>query len=170
MKLLNSSMTIIALYLFLTGATSNPVVVPGPICAPLDKNISAPRDAMTLDGSGYFEPICETSISGDMLFNFNSYRLKRGSAPIIENWYKLIVASNSKFYIDGHTDSIGSDLYNFKLSQRRAETVRNELIKMGISPDRLTARGFGESKPIANNDTDAGRSRNRRAEIIPSDK
>jgi len=65
--------------------------------------------------------------------------------------------------IEGHTDSIGSDKYNMDLSQRRAESVKKYMIdKFGISPSRLTAKGYGESKPIADNNTDEGRQRNRR--------
>ncbi|MBW2180218.1 MAG: OmpA family protein [Deltaproteobacteria bacterium] len=65
--------------------------------------------------------------------------------------------------IEGHTDSRGSDQYNQSLSQRRADSVRQYLIdKFGISASRLTAKGYGESKPIADNNTAQGRQRNRR--------
>ena len=65
--------------------------------------------------------------------------------------------------IEGHTDSRGSDAYNQGLSQRRADSVRQYLIdKFGVSPSRLTAKGYGESKPIADNNTAEGRQRNRR--------
>jgi outer membrane protein OmpA-like peptidoglycan-associated protein len=65
--------------------------------------------------------------------------------------------------IEGHTDSRGSDTYNQALSQRRADSVRKYLIdKFGISASRLTAKGYGESKPIADNNTAEGRQRNRR--------
>lgn len=65
--------------------------------------------------------------------------------------------------IEGHTDSRGSAEYNQSLSQRRADSVRQYLInKFGISPSRLTAKGYGESKPIADNNTDEGLQRNRR--------
>jgi len=65
--------------------------------------------------------------------------------------------------IEGHTDSVGSDAYNLKLSERRAEAVRNALItRYGIAEDRLSAKGFGKSQPIASNDTAEGRAQNRR--------
>lgn len=65
----------------------------------------------------------------------------------------------------GHTDNVGKERYNLKLSQRRAENVKNYLIKSyGISASRLTTRHFGESSPIASNDTDEGRQRNRRVD------
>jgi len=69
--------------------------------------------------------------------------------------------------IEGHTDSRGSDAYNQGLSQRRADSVRQYLIdKFGISASRLTAKGYGESKPIADNNTAQGRQRNRRVVAV----
>ena len=69
--------------------------------------------------------------------------------------------------IDGHTDSDGSDAYNQKLSERRAKSVREYLIqKLGMNGKQLTAIGFGESKPVAGNDTDAGKAENRRIEAV----
>jgi OOP family OmpA-OmpF porin len=68
--------------------------------------------------------------------------------------------------IEGHTDSIGTDAYNQKLSERRARTVRDHMVGQGIAADRITTRGFGESKPIASNETAEGRAQNRRVEIF----
>lgn len=72
-----------------------------------------------------------------------------------------------KVEVAGHTDSRGSDDYNMALSQRRADAVRTYLIGKGIAADRLTAKGYGESSPVADNDTDANRHKNRRVELIP---
>ena len=66
--------------------------------------------------------------------------------------------------ISGHTDSTGSEAYNQKLSERRAISVKEEIVKQGISPDRLDAKGYGEEKPIATNKTKEGRQANRRVE------
>jgi outer membrane protein OmpA-like peptidoglycan-associated protein len=71
--------------------------------------------------------------------------------------------------VGGHTDSMADDAYNMQLSQRRAETVRAYLIRAGISAKRLEARGYGETRPIAPNDTEAGRARNRRVELTRID-
>lgn len=79
----------------------------------------------------------------------------------LENW------GNVNIEVAGHTDSIGTDEYNIKLSQRRAEAVRNYLISKGIAADRLIAKGYGESQPVADNATEAGRFKNRRVELIP---
>lgn len=71
-----------------------------------------------------------------------------------------------KVELAGHTDNVGSDSYNLKLSNERAETVRNALIDQGIDAKRLTARGYGTSQPIAPNDTEEHRALNRRTEMI----
>lgn len=70
-------------------------------------------------------------------------------------------------YIDvmGHTDSTGTDSYNQQLSERRAQAVANYLIQRGVNPARIATRGYGESSPIASNETEAGRQQNRRVEI-----
>jgi len=72
---------------------------------------------------------------------------------------------NAKFSIEGHTDSVGSDVSNLKLSESRASSVMTFLIEKGVASNRLTSTGFGESKPIADNATNEGRAKNRRVEI-----
>ncbi|AXP79294.1 Outer membrane porin F precursor [Mariniflexile rhizosphaerae] len=72
---------------------------------------------------------------------------------------------NAKFSIEGHTDSVGSDVSNLKLSESRASSVMTFLIEKGVASNRLTSTGFGESKPIADNTTNEGRAQNRRVEI-----
>ncbi len=72
-----------------------------------------------------------------------------------------------KVKLEGHTDGIGSDEYNQRLSVRRAEAVKNYLIKAGaVSADRITAEGFGKTRPVASNKTKQGRAKNRRTEIL----
>ena len=77
------------------------------------------------------------------------------------------LSSYNQTYIDvlGHTDSTGSDAYNQTLSQRRAQSVSDYLAGRGVAPARIASRGYGESQPIASNDTDTGRGENRRVEI-----
>ena len=67
--------------------------------------------------------------------------------------------------IAGHTDNVGKDADNLKLSQQRAEAIQNYLVKKGIQPSRLTAKGYGATLPIADNSTDEGRQKNRRTEV-----
>ncbi len=107
---------------------------------------------------------------GDVLFNVNKAELSSGG---INNVRKLADFLNKypqrKVMIEGHTDSRGSDTYNQALSERRAEAVQKALGNMGVSSERVTTRGYGESSPAATNDTAAGRQINRRVEIVLSD-
>jgi OOP family OmpA-OmpF porin len=66
--------------------------------------------------------------------------------------------------VAGHTDSVGPDAYNQKLSQRRADAVKQVLVKDGVAANRVTSVGYGESRPVADNATEAGRAVNRRVE------
>lgn len=68
--------------------------------------------------------------------------------------------------IEGHTDDVGEDDFNQKLSERRAASVRRALLKRGVPASRLTTHGYGESSPIAPNATPAGRAKNRRVEFV----
>ena len=72
---------------------------------------------------------------------------------------------NTKWEIDGHTDNVGKPDKNMDLSNRRAASVKNYFISKGINADRLNSQGFGDTKPIADNKTSAGRAQNRRVEI-----
>jgi outer membrane protein OmpA-like peptidoglycan-associated protein len=72
----------------------------------------------------------------------------------------------SKIVVEGHTDSQGAADYNQELSQRRAQTVRDYLVSRGIASDRITAQGFGFSRPMADNKSPEGRANNRRVEIV----
>jgi len=72
-----------------------------------------------------------------------------------------------KVSVEGHTDSIGSDAYNQKLSERRAQAVRDYMVSQGIDAARISVKGWGKTTPIASNKTEAGRAENRRVEIIP---
>lgn len=71
----------------------------------------------------------------------------------------------SQIIVKGHTDSVGAESFNQRLSEERSDRVRNFLISEGVTPARVTAIGFGESLPLVSNDTSAGRSQNRRVEI-----
>jgi OOP family OmpA-OmpF porin len=73
--------------------------------------------------------------------------------------------------VEGHTDAVGNDSYNQKLSTNRANAVREYLIaSMGLNAGQISAMGFGENKPIASNDSEAGRAKNRRIDIVLSPK
>jgi outer membrane protein OmpA-like peptidoglycan-associated protein len=107
---------------------------------------------------------------GDVLFNVNKAQLSAGGI----NNVKKLAAFLTKYperrvMIEGHTDSTGSESHNQALSERRAQAVQTALAGMGISSDRVEARGYGESSPVASNGNAAGRQMNRRVEIILSD-
>lgn len=99
-------------------------------------------------------------------FEFNSARLTANAQLILDSIARTISHySDVNAEVAGYTDSLGPEAYNQSLSERRAEAVRAYLIKQGIAGNRLTAAGYGETDPMAPNDTEAGRERNRRVEL-----
>ncbi|MGH7824459.1 MAG: OmpA family protein [Candidatus Binatia bacterium] len=84
-------------------------------------------------------------------------------SPII-TWLKG--DSGRNVTVAGYTDSIGSEAYNVKLSQRRAQVVKDFMVQSGVSAERIITRGMGKANPVAPNDTQAGREKNRRVEVI----
>lgn len=100
-------------------------------------------------------------------FDFAKATLKPDAAPVIAQIVALMKSSpDLKVEIDGHTDSIGGHDYNMKLSQDRAASVVAAVTAGGIDGSRLTSAGFGPDQPIAANDTDEGRAKNRRVELV----
>ncbi len=99
-------------------------------------------------------------------FEFNKSLLTTGSKTILDQVASsLIDRPDVKVEIGGHTDSKGSDAYNLKLSNARADAVKQYLLSKGVKADNLTAKGYGETQPIADNKTDEGRAENRRVEL-----
>jgi len=121
-----------------------PVVVPAPVAAP------------------------QKLVLGDVLFETNKATLTQDAtgtldqaAASLQEW------GHVKVEVAGYTDDRGTPEYNEKLSLRRADAVRTYLIGKGVDADRLTAKGYGESSPVADNTTVEGRSANRRVELVP---
>lgn len=101
----------------------------------------------------------------DVKFNTGKYSLKPESYKALNDLVEILkIKSHLKIEIAGHTDNIGEDEANKSLSQKRALAVKQYLIKKGITASRLTAVGYGETEPIASNDTAEGRQENRRTE------
>jgi OOP family OmpA-OmpF porin len=99
-------------------------------------------------------------------FDFDSAEIRRDSRPTLDEAALLLGDNRSVLVItEGYTDSIGSAEYNQALSIRRAEAVYRYLVNRGIAPERLTVEGFGETRPVASNDTETGRAQNRRVEL-----
>ncbi|MCF6366682.1 MAG: OmpA family protein [Bacteroidales bacterium] len=102
----------------------------------------------------------------DVHFDTNKASLKSVSFKSLNELAEFMKHKTTlKIELAGHTDSDGEADMNLDLSQRRAETVRNYLIKKGISPDRLTAVGYGETQPVESNSTNEGKQKNRRTEV-----
>ncbi|MEQ1438284.1 OmpA family protein [Fontimonas sp. SYSU GA230001] len=102
----------------------------------------------------------------NVTFQFNSAALTENAKAVLEPAVRFLTSQPSvRAEIAGHTDSRGSDAYNKKLSLQRADAVRAYLVSRGVSPAQLTAVGYGESRPIDSNDTEEGRTRNRRVEL-----
>jgi OOP family OmpA-OmpF porin len=105
-------------------------------------------------------------LSADTYFDFDKATLKpEGERKVEEIVRALKDNPKQRVVIEGHTDSIGSDAYNQRLSERRADSVGRYMVSRGIDPQRITTRGHGESKPIASNKTAEGRAQNRRVDI-----
>jgi outer membrane protein OmpA-like peptidoglycan-associated protein len=106
-------------------------------------------------------------ITNGIKFDVNKATIKPESMGVINNIVKIMTEyPELKFSIEGHTDNDGSEESNLILSEKRALAVQNELIKLGISADKLTSKGFGESKPISDNTSSEGKAQNRRVEFV----
>ena len=100
-------------------------------------------------------------------FDFDKYNIRPDAVPILEEAAKTLKDETElTVSVDGYTDAIGSEQYNQRLSERRANSVKSYLETLGVAGSRLTARGFGKSNPVASNDTAEGRAQNRRVELI----
>lgn len=102
----------------------------------------------------------------NIYFDFNKWTIREESRPALDKIARAMQEQPGfRVRIEGHTDAIASEAYNQTLSEKRAEAVRSALIERGVDPERLEARGFGEVRPIAPNDTPEGRAENRRIEF-----
>ena len=105
----------------------------------------------------------------DVLFDTGKYTLRPLAREKLANVAGIVAGHPGlKLDVEGHTDSVGGDEYNQKLSEQRAGSVRDYLLSQGLKSDILTAKGFGETIPVASNDTAAGRQQNRRVELVVS--
>ena len=107
---------------------------------------------------------------GDVLFDAGTATLKPGAATTVDRLAQFMRDYPERSVrIEGHTDSAGSDTANQALSEQRADAVRESLIERGLEAERIATLGYGEARPIAGNETAAGRQQNRRVEIVVSD-
>jgi outer membrane protein OmpA-like peptidoglycan-associated protein len=105
----------------------------------------------------------------DVLFDFNKYTLKPEAREKLAKVSGILLAyPNLKLQVEGYTDSIGSDEYNQKLSEERADSVRDFLVQQSVADAAITAQGYGKTHPIADNSTNSGRAQNRRVQLVVS--
>ena len=104
---------------------------------------------------------------GEAYFDFDKAELKPTAEDVLREAVKTVKDNpDVHVVVEGHTDSIGAEQYNLRLSEQRAEAVKRYLVRQGVDSSRVTTRGYGESRPIADNHTREGRAKNRRAEIV----
>lgn len=126
------------------------------------------RQAMRSLGAQETRLEVRVALPADVLFDFDKADIRADAASALAHLATLIRAYPSgRADLEGHTDSKGDDAYNQRLSLHRAEAVERWLVEReGIEASRLATRGAGESRPVAGNDDDAGRQRNRRVEVV----
>jgi outer membrane protein OmpA-like peptidoglycan-associated protein len=148
------------------------------------RDSEAVRDVAALDGlerdvffgaaplppvSARPDPCGQRMVLRGVQFALDSAEIQSESSPILDVAAdQLRECENLHVTVLGHTCSLGTDDYNQGLSERRAESVRQYLVAKGIAAERLAARGFGEGGPVASNDSEDGRSQNRRVELVPN--
>jgi len=115
-------------------------------------------------------PTKEKIVLRGVHFDFNKANIRDDAKPILNQAAETLKEhGNITVTVEGHTDSIGTEAYNQKLSVRRADAVRDYLAAQGVDASRMTVVGKGESDPVASNDTADGRAQNRRVELLVSE-
>ena len=144
-----------------------PKEAPKPAPAPAPKVAPPPPPPPAPAPKPAPKPVAEkVTLAADVLFDFDKAVIKPEGKSKLDDLAGKVKAINLEVVIAiGHTDSIGSDAYNQKLSVRRAESVKAYLVSKGIEPNRIYTEGKGEKQPVASNKTKEGRAKNRRVEI-----
>ncbi|MEK7990018.1 MAG: OmpA family protein [Thiotrichaceae bacterium] len=148
-------------------ASKNAVITTGNLCCSQEPPIIAPRllsnpaPIRTFSVQSASAPV----ISETILFPTDKYQLSPLAESLINDFVNIVRQGGSDIQIEGYTDSRDNSKYNKRLSQNRAITVRDALIAHGIAAQRLVINAFGESAPIASNNTAIGRQKNRRVKI-----
>ena len=127
------------------------------------RNALAQSEAIAVEREGN---VLALTFKSDFTFAVNSASLRPGLNAELDRVAQVLAAyPQTTLLVAGHTDSTGSEEYNMKLSQQRADTVKNALVLRGVAAQRISAVGYGEGHPIADNDTEFGRQQNRRVEV-----
>jgi OOP family OmpA-OmpF porin len=140
---------------------------PAPVATPAPAPVAAPAPAPS--PAPVVAPVAaasKVSYAADAFFDFDKSVLKAEGKAKLDDLVAKVKAINLEVIIAvGHTDSVGSDAYNQKLSMKRAEAVKAYLVSKGIEKNRVYTEGKGEKQPVADNKTSDGRAKNRRVEI-----
>jgi outer membrane protein OmpA-like peptidoglycan-associated protein len=127
------------------------------------RNVLATSDAAAVSREGN---LLAVTFKGDVTFDTNSAEVRPGLYSEINRVAGVMTQyPETLIRVEGHTDSVGADAYNMDLSTRRANAVKTLLVQRGVADSRIEVVGYGETMPIATNDTEAGRQKNRRVEI-----
>jgi OOP family OmpA-OmpF porin len=111
-------------------------------------------------------PVSKRIVLRGVNFDFDKSDIRPDSRPVLDQAAEVLRQNpNVRVSVEGYTDNIGTESYNQKLSVRRAEAVFRYLVNHGVAPERMEVVGYGESHPVADNDTESGRAQNRRVEL-----
>ena len=111
-------------------------------------------------------PVHQKIVLRGVNFDFDKSDIRPDSRPVLDEAADALKDSpNVRIAVEGHTDAVGSDDYNQKLSVRRAEAVFRYLVNHGVAPERMDVAGYGKSRPVADNESESGRAQNRRVEL-----
>jgi len=135
------------------------------VCDDIDRCPDTPH-GMEVDADGCSVQVVPVRVELDVKFDFDKAQVKpesQGDIQTLANFMREYPQTSTR--VEGHTDSVGGDAYNQKLSERRAHAVKQELVnRYGINPARVGSVGYGKTRPVADNSTDSGRALNRRVE------
>ncbi len=142
-------------------AAPEPEPVPAPVPAAAAAPAPAPAPAAAAAPSAE-----KVTFEADTFFDFDKFTLKPAGKAKLEDLVSKLAGTDIEVVVaTGHTDSVGTEAYNQKLSMRRANAVKAFLVSKGIPADRVFTEGKGESKPVASNKTSEGRAKNRRVDV-----
>ncbi len=150
------------------GAIVAPKAAPAPAPAPATAPVAAPSPAPSAAPAPAPAPVAATKVTyaADAFFDFDKAVLKPEGKAKLDDLVGKVKGINLEVIIAvGHTDAVGSDAYNQKLSVKRSEAVKAYLVSKGIEKNRVYTEGKGEKQPVADNKTGEGRAKNRRVEI-----
>jgi len=135
----------------------------------MDKQEAEMRDALAASEAAAVRregDLLAITLKGDVSFDLDSDVVRPGLYNELDRIAQIMIKyPQTSILVEGHTDSTGSEAYNQQLSERRANSVKNLLVQRGVQAYRIHILGYGESRPIANNETPEGRQMNRRVEI-----